>query len=59
MWSSESEKGDVTSSSVVQGGGSGQSSNSFNRLGIELVLEYEPDFLLRLPTTLVLPRKIN
>lgn len=45
----------MTSSSVVQGGGSGQSSSSFSLLGIELVLEYDPDFLLRLPITLVLP----
>lgn len=59
MLSSKSENGDVTSSSVVHGGGSGQSFNSFNRFGIELVLEYEPDFLLRLPTTFVLPKKVN
>lgn len=55
--SSESENGETTSSSVLHGGGSGQSSNSFNLFGIELVLECEcsPDRLLLRPTTLVLP----
>lgn len=55
LTSSESEKGEVTSSSVVQGGGSGQSSNSFNLFGIELVLENDPDFFLLRPITFVLP----